>query len=74
MRRFGMADRPQFNRFGEEIESILKLPTSPIALKMLESESDIPEGAFRPRQDEGYHILNARLLRFLDVQERQSLC
>ena len=34
----------------------MMLRTSPIAVKMLEKESDIPKGAFRPRKDRGYHL------------------
>ena len=45
-----------YNRYGEEIERVLKLKTSPIAVKMLERESDIPEGALRPKKDKGYHL------------------
>jgi uncharacterized protein (DUF169 family) len=45
-----------FNRYGEELENALLLRTSPIAVKMLEKESDIPDGAIRPRRDRGYHL------------------
>ena len=45
-----------FNRYGEELEKIMILRTSPVAVKMLEKESDIPDGAIRPRQDRGYHL------------------
>jgi uncharacterized protein (DUF169 family) len=45
-----------FNRYGEELEKIMLLRTSPVAVKMLEKESDIPEGSIRPRQDRGYHL------------------
>ncbi len=45
-----------YNRYGEELEKSLLLKTSPIAVKMLEKESDIPEGAFRPKRDRGYHL------------------
>ena len=45
-----------YNKFGEELENGLLLRTSPIAVKMLEKEADIPEGAFRPFKDEGYHL------------------
>jgi len=45
-----------YNRYGEELERSLKLKTSPIAVKMLEKESDIPEGAIRPKKDKGHHI------------------
>jgi uncharacterized protein (DUF169 family) len=46
----------EFNRYGEELESLLGLPTSPVAVKMLEKESDIPQGAIRPKKDRGYHL------------------
>jgi uncharacterized protein (DUF169 family) len=46
----------EYNRYGAELESSLLLKTSPIAVKMLEKESDIPEGAIRPKKDRGYHI------------------
>jgi uncharacterized protein (DUF169 family) len=46
----------EFNRYGEELEKIMILRTSPVAVKMLEKESDIPEGTLRPRQDRGYHL------------------
>jgi uncharacterized protein (DUF169 family) len=46
----------EFNRYGEELENILGLQTSPIAVKMLEKESDIPKGAIRPKKDRGYHL------------------
>ena len=45
-----------YNRWGQELETSLKLSTSPIAVKMLEKESDIPEGAIRPKRDKGYHL------------------
>jgi uncharacterized protein (DUF169 family) len=45
-----------FNRYGEELENLLGLQTSPIAVKMLEKEEDIPEGAIRPKKDRGYHL------------------
>ena len=51
-----MASLSEFNRFGEDIERRMLLRTSPIAVKMLENESDIPEGAIRPKKDRGYHL------------------
>ena len=45
----------EYNRYGEELERTLILRTSPIAVKMLESEKDIPEGAVRPMKDRGVH-------------------
>ena len=44
------------NTFGDELETSLVLRTSPIAVKMLEKEADIPKEAFRPKRDGGYHI------------------
>jgi uncharacterized protein (DUF169 family) len=46
----------EYNRYGEEIEKALLLRTSPIAVKMLEKESDIPQKAIRPKRDRGYHL------------------
>jgi uncharacterized protein (DUF169 family) len=46
----------EYNKYGEELEKLLVLRTSPIAVKMLEKEEDIPEGAIRPKKDYGYHI------------------
>jgi uncharacterized protein (DUF169 family) len=45
-----------FNRYGEELENLLLLQTSPIAVKMLEKEAEIPEGAIRPKKDRSYHL------------------
>lgn len=45
-----------FNKYGEELENSLLLRTSPVAVKMLEKEADIPKEAFRPKRDGGYHI------------------
>lgn len=51
-----MSDTEIFNSYGEELEPALLLRTSPIAVKMLERESDIPKEAFRPKRDGGYHL------------------
>ncbi len=45
-----------FNKYGEQLETSLILRTSPVAVKMLEKQEDIPEGALRPKKDGGYHI------------------
>ena len=44
------------NGFGEEMEKRLQLPTSPVAVKVLEKEEDIPAGAIRPKRDRGSHL------------------
>jgi uncharacterized protein (DUF169 family) len=46
----------EFNIWGEELEKFLLLKTSPIALKMLETEAEIPEGAIRPKKELGCHL------------------
>lgn len=46
----------ELNGYGEDLERILLLRTSPIAVKMLEKEEDIPEGAIRPKRDQGVHL------------------
>ena len=51
-----LSELETFNRYGDELETSLLLRTSPIAVKMLEREADIPKGAFRPKRDGGYHI------------------
>jgi uncharacterized protein (DUF169 family) len=51
-----MANLNELNRCGEEIEKFMRLRTSPIAVKMLETEADIPEGAMRPKRDRGHHL------------------
>jgi uncharacterized protein (DUF169 family) len=51
-----MTTKEEHRQFGEDIENFLKLKTSPIAVKMLKSADDIPEGAIRPKRDKGYHL------------------
>jgi uncharacterized protein (DUF169 family) len=51
-----MTPLSEINRCGEDLEKYLMLRTSPIAVKMLEKETDIPEGAVRPYKARGYHV------------------
>ena len=51
-----LSELKAFNKYGGELETSQLLRTSPIAVKMLEKEADIPKGAFRPKRDGGYHI------------------
>ncbi len=46
----------KLNGYGEEIESRLQLRTSPIAIRLLKKEADIPEGTIRPKKDLGIHL------------------
>jgi uncharacterized protein (DUF169 family) len=45
-----------FSQCGEDLERLLVLRTSPIAVKMLETEEDIPIGTYRPKRDRGVHL------------------
>ena len=40
----------EFNQYGEDLEKYLILRSSPIAVKMLEKEGDIPKDAIRPKK------------------------
>ena len=51
-----MTTLDKFNRYGEDLERLLLLRTSPLAIKLLEKEEDIPEGAIRPKRDRGVHL------------------
>jgi len=51
-----MSTLSEFNKYGEELEKQLMLRTSPIAVKMVEKEADIPKEAIRPKKDRGYHL------------------
>jgi uncharacterized protein (DUF169 family) len=46
----------EFNLAGEELERFLLLRTSPLAVKMLRAEADIPQGAIRPYKNRGIHV------------------
>ena len=51
-----MTTLSDFRSYGEELERRLRLKTLPLALKMLASEEDIPDGAIRPKRDLGLHL------------------
>jgi uncharacterized protein (DUF169 family) len=51
-----MADLDLYRGYGDELERQLRLKTFPLALKLLEKEGDIPDGAQRPLKDFGYHL------------------
>jgi uncharacterized protein (DUF169 family) len=56
MEVYTMATLKELNSFGEELRNQLLLKTYPIAIKLLEKESDIPKEATRPKRDLGRHI------------------
>lgn len=51
-----MATSTDYNRLGEALEKLLILRYAPIAMKVLKSEEEIPEGAIRPKRDLGEHL------------------
>lgn len=51
-----MADLDLYRGYGDELERQLRLKTFPLALKLLESDGDIPDGAQRPLKDFGHHL------------------
>ena len=51
-----MTDLETLSKYGEEIEQLLRLKTSPIAVKFIQKEDEIPAGAFRPKKETGMHL------------------
>ena len=51
-----MTDLDAYHEYGEELERRVRLKTFPLAVKLLEKEEDVPEGAQRPVRDFGYHL------------------
>jgi len=45
----------------EELETVLRLQTYPLAVRMLKDEGEIPERAKRPVRDLGYHLSTCQL-------------
>ena len=45
------------HEYAEELERRIRLQSFPLALKLLEKEEDIPEGAEKPLKDFGYHVM-----------------
>jgi uncharacterized protein (DUF169 family) len=62
----------EFNQYGEDLERLMLLRTSPIAVKMLEKETDIPEGAIRPKRDRGQHIAQCQAFA-LSRRQRETI-
>jgi len=51
-----MTELATLHKYAEELEKRLRLKTFPLAVKLLEKEADIPEGAVRPLRDLGCHM------------------
>jgi len=58
-----------YKEHGEELERRLRLKSYPLALKLLEKESDIPSNSYRPLRDSGYHLL---LCQAYEVSRREG--
>ena len=52
-----MLNLEEMHHLSDELERRLRLKSFPVAVKLLEKEEDIPEGATRPMRDLGYHLL-----------------
>jgi len=50
------AGQHDYHEIGEELERRLRLSSYPLAIKLLENEASIPEGALRPRRDLGHRL------------------
>jgi uncharacterized protein (DUF169 family) len=62
----------EFNKYGEELERMMHLRTSPIAVKMVEKEKDIPKGAVRPLRDRGHNIAQCQAFA-LSRRQRETI-
>jgi len=51
-----MSDFTEYNRLAERLQTLLLLHSSPVALKVLFDEAEIPEGTLRPVRDLGGHL------------------
>jgi len=51
-----MTEITDYNHYGRELERILLLETSPIAVKFMEKVEDVPKDAVRPKRDRGCHL------------------
>ena len=51
-----MSELDVLHSYGEELQKLLFLSSLPLAVKMLEKEEDIPDGAQGPLRDFGHHL------------------
>jgi uncharacterized protein (DUF169 family) len=65
-----MGSAKKMQSYGREIERLLLLKTSPVSVKLLTREEDIPEGAIRPKKDRGVHLA---LCQAFGMSRRQRL-
>ncbi len=67
-----MTDIDTFRKYGEKLETLLRLHTSPISVKMVKNKSDIPETALRPKRDLGKHYAQCQAFS-LSRRDRQTV-
>ena len=67
-----MTSREEYNHCGKELEELLGLKTSPVAVKMLEKEADIPPEAVRPKKDRSYHLAQCQAFS-LSRREKETI-
>jgi len=51
-----MPDLRTYHDWGTELERRLRLRSHPLAIRLIEDESEIPDDAVRPRSDEGHRL------------------
>ena len=59
------------NEYGRKLKELLLLRYEPIAMKLLENEEQVPEGAVRPKKDLGIHLA---LCQAFAMVRRQRTC
>ncbi|HHX74393.1 MAG TPA: DUF169 domain-containing protein [Firmicutes bacterium] len=59
------------NEYGGKLEELLLLRYAPIAIRLLQREDEIPEGAVRPKKDLGIHLA---LCQAFAMVRRQRVC
>ncbi len=65
-----MINLKEYNEYGTLLESSLALKTSPLAIKMLAKEDEIPEDALRPKRDRGYHFAQCQAFSVSRFQDK----
>ena len=60
----------EYNECGTLLESSLALKTSPLAIKMLKTEAEIPGEALRPKRDRGYHFAQCQAFSVSRYQDK----
>ncbi len=65
-----MIDIKDYNEYGTVLESSLVLKTSPLAIKMLKTEDEIPAEALRPKRDRGYHFAQCQAFSVSRYQDK----